>query len=624
MKELKVEHLRKSVGDKVLFSDVSFLLKENDRIGLIGQNGTGKTSLLSIIADEYGFDGDINPIQKSNDFRITYLSQLPNFNEDATVLDAVLNSDAPKIKIIRDYEKALSSFAKDASENQQNLLTEAEERMHAAEAWTLEAELKSILTQLKITDFQQKISQLSGGQKRRVQLANVLITPTDLLLLDEPTNHLDIPAILWLQNYLAKFKGILLFVTHDRYFLDAVSNKIFELRNQNIYEYQGNYASYLAQRAEQELLDENQAHKAKQLYKQELAWMRAGAQARSTKQQARINRFKALESSVKQQTTTGALNLQFEQSRIGKKVLEISAGTFEYNNRPIFEDFSLLVQNTDRIGIIGPNGAGKTTLLKIFTGELALTSGTIELGETVNIGYFSQEITGLPADKRLLPFLQEFAQEYKGGNGIVSITNLLEQFLFPKDSHGKLIGKLSGGERKRLYLLTLLIKRPNFLIMDEPTNDLDIDTLVVLEHFIDQFNGPVVIVSHDRYFMDKVAEKLLIIENQHISEYFGIYSDYLQEQPQDKSKAEVLAKASEKPKPKVNRNRLTYFEKKEWLTIEDEIAELEARIEAINKEMNECGSDFAKLNALQKELDEKALRLEEKYERWDYLSDKTE
>lgn len=621
MKELKVDHLRKSVGDKVLFSDVSFLLRENDRIGLIGQNGTGKTSLLNIIAKNYGFDGDINPIQKQNDFRITYLSQLPNFSDDDTVLDAVLNSDAPAIKVIRNYEQALSFFASDASEGHQNRLTEAEEKMHATEAWTLEAELKSILTQLKITNFHQKMSELSGGQKRRVQLANVLITPTDLLLLDEPTNHLDIPAILWLQNYLAKFKGILLFVTHDRYFLDAVSNKIYELRNENIYEYQGNYASYVSQKAEQELIDANQAHKARQLYKQELAWMRAGAQARSTKQQARINRFKTLESSVKQQSTTDSLNIQFEQSRIGKKVLELKEASFQYQNQPIFEDFNLLVQNTDRIGIVGKNGAGKTTLLKLFTGELKLTSGTIDIGETVKIGYFSQEITGLPDDKRLLPFLQEFAQEYKNGNDIISITSLLEQFLFPKESHGKLIGKLSGGERKRLYLLTLLIKRPNFLIMDEPTNDLDIDTLVVLEFFIEQFNGPVMIVSHDRYFMDKVAEKLLIIENQHISEYFGIYSDYLKEQTQEKPKIEAV---NVNEKPKTNRNRLTYFEKKEWLTIEDEIAEIEARIEAIDVEMNECGSDFTKLNALQKELDERTLLLEEKYERWDYLSDKAE
>lgn len=621
MKELKVENLTKSVGDKVLFSDISFLIKENDRIGLIGQNGTGKTSLLSIIADNSGYDGDVSPIKKASDFRITYLSQNPNFDENNSVIEAVLSSDVPVIQVIKNYEQALVEFSKNPNEQTQKDLTIAEEKMHASEAWTLESEVKSILTQLNITDFQQKIGELSGGQKRRVQLANVLIVPTDLLLLDEPTNHLDVKAIVWLQNYLSKFRGMLLFVTHDRYFLDAVSNKIYEIHNESINEYQGNYADYVSQKAVQQLNEKSQAHKAKQLYKQELAWMRAGAKARSTKQQARINRFNDLEKSVKNQTQSSELTIQFEQQRIGKKVIEIKSGAFGYEEQAIFSDFDLIIQNTDRIGVVGNNGAGKTTLLKIFNRELDLTSGEFTIGDTVNIGYFSQEIDHLPQAKRLLPFLQEFAQEYKAGNEIISITSLLEQFLFPKESHGKLIGKLSGGEKKRLNLLTLLLKRPNFLIMDEPTNDLDIATLNVLESFIDDFSGPVVIVSHDRYFMDKVTDKLLVLENGNIESFFGSYSEYLMRSMTSVERVEKVKKESEQ---KRSNNRMSYFEKKEWATIEDEIAEIESRIEMIDTEMNEFSSDFSKLSTLQKELDEKTKLLEEKYERWDYLSEKEE
>ena len=619
MSDFIVEKLTKSVGDKTVFQEISFIIHDLDRIGLIGVNGTGKTTLLDVLSGKSGFDGDVYPFSAKSDYKISYLTQEPDFDEEKTVLDTVLSSDLREMQLIREYELLMAAY----DEAKQTRLDKVMAEMDSLHAWEIESQVKTVLSKLGISDLAAKISQLSGGLRRRVQLAQVLLSEADLLLLDEPTNHLDIDTIEWLTNFLKNSKKTVLFITHDRYFLDNISTRIFELDGGNLVEYQGNYQDYVRLKAEQDERDAALLHKKQQLYKQELSWMRRQPQARATKQQARINRFHDLKSDLAGQTNQTDLEMNFETSRIGKKVIEFRDVDFAYGDKQILSHFNLLLQNKDRLGIVGDNGVGKSTLLNLISGQLKPQSGQVIIGETVRVAYFSQQIEGLDESKRAINYLQEVAEEVKSGSGTTSIAELLEQFLFPRSSHGTLIEKLSGGEKKRLYLLKLLLEKPNVLLLDEPTNDLDIATLTVLENFLQGFAGPVITVSHDRYFLDKVASKILAFEDGQVREFFGNYTDYLDEKAFRQSSA-VISQKKEKEKSvkaREQKKRMSYFEKQEWETIEADIEELEARIAAIEIEMEQNGSDFTKLSELQKELDDKNEQLLEKYERYEYLSE---
>ena len=623
MSDFIVEKLTKSVGDKTVFKEISFIIHDLDRIGIIGVNGTGKTTLLDVVSERIGFDGDVSPFTKANGYKIAYLTQEPEFDDSKTVLETVLSSDLREMALIREYETLMAEY----SEENQARLEKVMAEMDSLDAWSIESEVKTVLSKLGLSDLSQKVGDLSGGLRRRVQLAQVLLNDADLLLLDEPTNHLDIDTIAWLTNFLKSSKKTVLFITHDRYFLDNVATRIFELDQANLIEYQGNYQDYVRLKAEQDERDAAALHKKKQLYKQELAWMRTQPQARATKQQARINRFKDLKGEVHQTVNNDNLEINFETIRIGKKVVNFEHVDFAYEDgKQILSDFNLIMQNRDRIGIVGDNGVGKSTLLNLINGDLVPTAGVLDIGETVRIGYFSQQIKDMDESKRVINYLQEVADEVKTTVGTTSITELLEQFLFPRSTHGTQIAKLSGGEKKRLYLLKILIEKPNVLLLDEPTNDLDIATLTVLENFLNGFGGPVVTVSHDRYFLDKVANKILAFEEGGIREFFGNYTDYLDEKAFLQEQSALLEKEKEQASVKVekvkeDKKRMSYFEKQEWATIEDEIADLEAKIEEIEAAMLENASDYGQLATLQRDLDAANETLLEKYERYEYLSE---
>lgn len=623
MSDFIVEKLTKSVGDKTVFKEISFIIHDLDRIGIIGVNGTGKTTLLDVVSERIGFDGDVSPFTKANGYKIAYLTQEPEFDDSKTVLDTVLSSDLREMALIREYETLMAGYSEDNQARLEKVMAE----MDSLDAWSIESEVKTVLSKLGLSDLSQKVGDLSGGLRRRVQLAQVLLNDADLLLLDEPTNHLDIDTIAWLTNFLKSSKKTVLFITHDRYFLDNVATRIFELDQANLIEYQGNYQDYVRLKAEQDERDAAALHKKKQLYKQELAWMRTQPQARATKQQARINRFKDLKGEVHQAVNNDDLEINFETSRIGKKVINFEHVDFAYEDgKQILSDFNLIMQNRDRIGIVGDNGVGKSTLLNLINGDLVPTAGVLDIGETVRIGYFSQQIKDMDESKRVINYLQEVADEVKTTVGTTSITELLEQFLFPRSTHGTQIAKLSGGEKKRLYLLKILIEKPNVLLLDEPTNDLDIATLTVLENFLNGFGGPVVTVSHDRYFLDKVANKILAFEDGGVREFFGNYTDYLDEKAFLQEQSALLEKekvqASVKvEKVKEDKKRMSYFEKQEWATIEDEIADLEDKIEEIEAAMLENASDYGQLASLQRDLDAANETLLEKYERYEYLSE---
>lgn len=619
MSDFIVEGLSKTVGDKTVFQDISFIIHDLDRIGIIGVNGTGKTTLLDVISGKLGFDGDKSPFSSKNDYKIAYLTQEPVFDETKTILDTVLSSDLREMQLIHTYELLMANYSEASQEQVEKVMAE----MDSLDAWSIESEVKTVLSKLGLLDLSQKVGDLSGGLKRRVQLAQVLLNDADLLLLDEPTNHLDIDTIAWLANFLKSSKKTVLFITHDRYFLDNIATRIFELHDASLTEYQGNYQDYVRLRAEQDERDAAALHKKKQLYKQELAWMRRQPQARATKQQARINRFNDLKTDLSGTRASADLEINFATSRIGKKVINFEQVNFAYPHKTILTDFNLLIQNKDRIGIVGDNGVGKSTLLNLINGELQPSSGKLDIGETVRIGYFSQQIKNMDDNKRVINYLQEAADEVKTAVGTTSVTDLLEQFLFPRSTHGTLISKLSGGEKKRLYLLKILIEKPNVLLLDEPTNDLDIATLTVLENFLQDFSGPVITVSHDRYFLDKVATKILAFENHSIREFFGNYSDYLDEKDFEKSSSAMTQKTekSRAERAKSEKKRMSYFEKQEWATIEDDIANLESKIEEIEAAMQENASDYGQLAVLQNELDDMNDQLLEKYERYEYLSD---
>lgn len=620
MKQFRVENLNSTYGEKVLFKDISFLITAGDRIGLIGVNGSGKTSLLNAISGV--MPADSGTITTQNDYRIGYLTQSPILDDNALVMDAILSGEQPVFQTIRDYETALRKFSNQPTDEviAQNF-EKAQDAMDRDDAWTTESQIKTILTQLHMPDLHHKISDLSGGQRKRVGLAQVLIEEPDLLILDEPTNHLDFDSIAWLEKYLSSYKGAVLTVTHDRYFLDAVATRIFELSFGDLFEYQGNYQDYMKKKAERVAQNQLAEHKQQQLYKQELAWMRKSARARTTKQKGRENAFAELASQVGTLQTDEDVTVNLGQQRLGKKVIVIEHAGIQFGDKTILNDFNLRVSAGDRIGITGANGAGKSTFLNAIAGLVPLTSGVIELGDTVKMAYYTQMTEKIPDDKRVIAYLTDVAGSVKDKDGNqISVSELLEQFLFPPFMHGTLIRKLSGGEKRRLYLLKLLLQQPNVLLLDEPTNDLDIGTLTVLEDFLSNFDGAVITVSHDRYFLDKVANQLYMFEgNGVVNRFDGLFSAYLA------THETVNQVKVNKPKPIIvnqsNKKKLTYNEKKEWETIETDIEKLENRINEIPDEMATFGTDYVKLGDLQQELDQLNKALENKMDRWEYLSD---
>lgn len=633
MKTLRAENLTSTYGEKTLFKDVSFIINEQDRIGLIGTNGSGKTSLLNVISG--AVNAESGEIIKPSDYSIGYLKQQPDLDEEKTIMDAVFAGGQPVFQTIRQYEKALLDFSAHPEDPKlSDRFTKMQAAMDQEDAWEADSRVKTILTQLKINDANQKIKELSGGQRKRVGLAQVLIQEPDLLMLDEPTNHLDIDSIMWLQDYLASYRGAVLVVTHDRYFLDQVANHVWELSFGKLYHYDGNYQDFVAQKAERVELAQEGEHKRQALYKKELAWMRHGAKARSTKQKGRINRFNELKDNLGKLKVDEDISIELGSQRLGKDVIEMKDACLKYGDHKILDHFNWLVQAGDRIGITGENGAGKTSLLNVIANRTKLDSGVLKIGETVKLGYYTQQTEGIDDDKRMISYLSEVADDVVDKNGNhVNVTQLLERFLFPRFMHGTLIRKLSGGEKRRLYLLKILMQQPNVLLLDEPTNDLDIGTLTVLEDYLDDFAGTVITVSHDRYFLDKVADNLLIFHGQgKIERYRGYYTEYLKKAQVDaqaaqaaKSAAKAAAKktaAAVKPvKENKAKTKLTYAEKLEWDHIDEEIDQLDERQKQIENEMAANGDNYAKLAELQKELNEVQKALADKTERWEYLSE---
>lgn len=623
MEAYKIEHLNKSYADKEIFNDLNLSISEHERIGLVGINGTGKSTLLKVIG---GLDEDFTAdITHPNQYRIRYSSQKQDLNGHMTVFEAVLSSDTPTLRIIKKYEEAVNRYALDQSDSNFNKMMEAQEEMDQKDAWDYNAEIKTILSKLGIHDTTKKIVELSGGQQKRVVLAKTLIEQPDLLLLDEPTNHLDFESIRWLINYVKQYPHTVLFVTHDRYFLNEVSTRIIELDRGKLKTYPGNYEDYIVMRAENELVEQKQQEKQKALYKQELAWMRAGAKARTTKQQARINRFNQLESDVKTQHTQDKGELNLAYSRLGKQVYELKNLSKSINNKVLFEDVTEIIQSGRRIGIVGPNGAGKTTLLNILSNEDQDYEGELKIGQTVKVAYFKQTEETLDRDIRVIDYLREESEMAKEKDGTsISVTQLLERFLFPSATHGKKVYKLSGGEQKRLYLLRLFVHKPNVLLLDEPTNDLDTETLTILEDYIDDFGGSVITVSHDRYFLNKVVQEYWFIHDGKIEKIIGSFEDYESFKKEHERQA-MLSKQTEqqnkhKHQPK-KKTGLSYKEKLEYETIMTRIEMTETRLEDLEQQMINASDNYARI----KELNEEKEQLEATYEaditRWSELEE---
>ncbi|WP_246941885.1 ABC-F family ATP-binding cassette domain-containing protein [Bacillus pinisoli] len=627
MKLLTVEQISKSYVEKTLFQDISFTITDNERIGIIGINGTGKSTLLKIIAGvEVADEGSIT---SSKDYTITFLSQQPELVDDLTVIEQLFHKDTPTNKLVREYEKIITELERNPNdENLLNKLFSVQQEMDTLQAWDANSNAKAFLTKLGITDFHQMVAELSGGQKKRVALAQCLVEMPDLLILDEPTNHLDAESIEWLEEWLSKYQGSLLFVTHDRYFLDRVSNRIIELDQGKLYSYQGNYTAFLEAKAIRTEEEQKSWHKHRQLFKQELEWMRKGAKARTTKQKARIQRFEQLEQ-VEGPAQTGKIDVSLSTNRLGKKVIEFKHVSKAFEDKLLINDFSFIIKPNDRIGIIGRNGTGKSTLLNMVAGVFEPDLGEIEQGSTVKIGYYTQENKDMDISLRMIDYVRETASVIHTKDGsTISASQMLERFLFPPSTHGTPISKLSGGERRRLYLLKILMGEPNVLLLDEPTNDLDTETLTVLEDYIDEYPGVVLSVSHDRYYLDKVVDQLLVVEGQgNVSSYYGSYSDYLDMKKLEEKMASEKEKKVDNVEVKVEKPKklkLSYQEQKDWDTIEDRIIRLEEKLSTITKQIEQAGSDYGKISSLMEEERNLKEELDQAMDRWTYLSELVE
>lgn len=624
---LSAENMSRSYGDRVLFENISFNIEEGDKIGVIGVNGTGKSTLLKMIAAGESGGGKLTI---PGGVVMEYLPQAPPFEPDATVLEQIFKGDSPLMVLLRRYETAVESVAAEPENDRlQKQLLELQQEMDNKYAWQLESEAKAVLTQLGITDLQQKMGELSGGQRKRVALAGVLVRPSDLLILDEPTNHMDNATVAWLEQQLLKRKGALLMVTHDRYFFDRVVNRTLEIDNGKGYLYTGNYSLFLEKREERRIAEASAAQKLRNIYRRELAWISRGAEARRTKKKDRVERFAQIEAEVKNVQTEASLEMSSVSSRLGKTVIELENVGMVYNGLDYIKNFSYILLRNDRVGIVGPNGAGKSTLMDIIAGRLAPTSGSITVGQTVKIGYFSQHSEFPDSSQKVLEYIKEANNYIETADGSrISAAQMLERFLFPPELQWVPVNKLSGGEKRRLYLLRVLMTAPNVLLLDEPTNDLDIPTLSVLEDYLDSFAGAVIAVSHDRYFLDRFANKIFALQpGGTLRQFVGGYSDYentlaqeAAEQAVEKPKAAAVKEAAPKPAKK----KMTYSERLELENIDQEIARTEAELKMLGMEINSCGSDFVRLGELTKEQEAAQKKLDELVDRWAYLSELAE
>ena len=624
---LSAENMSRSYGDRVLFENISFNIEDGDKIGVIGVNGTGKSTLLKMIAAGESGGGKLTI---PGGVVMEYLPQDPPFEPDATVLEQIFKGDSPLMVLLRRYETAVEAVAAEPENDRlQKQLLELQQEMDNKYAWQLESEAKAVLTQLGITDLQQKMGELSGGQRKRVALAGVLVRPSDLLILDEPTNHMDNATVAWLEQQLLKRKGALLMVTHDRYFFDRVVNRTLEIDNGKGYLYTGNYSLFLEKREERRIAEASAAQKLRNIYRRELAWISRGAEARRTKKKDRVERFAQIEAEVKNVQTEASLEMSSVSSRLGKTVIELENVGMVYNGLDYIKDFSYILLRNDRVGIVGPNGAGKSTLMDIIAGRLAPTSGSITVGQTVKIGYFSQHSEFPDSSQKVLEYIKEANNYIETADGSrISAAQMLERFLFPPELQWVPVNKLSGGEKRRLYLLRVLMTAPNVLLLDEPTNDLDIPTLSVLEDYLDSFAGAVIAVSHDRYFLDRFANKIFALQpGGTLRQFVGGYSDYentltqeAAEQAVEKPKAAAVKEAVPKPAKK----KMTYSERLELENIDQEIARTEAELKMLGMEINSCGSDFVRLGELTKEQEAAQKKLDELVDRWAYLSELAE
>ncbi|AMJ40021.1 ABC-F family ATP-binding cassette domain-containing protein [Anaerotignum propionicum] len=622
---LTAEHIRKSYGTRVIFDDISFSIHEGDKIGVIGVNGAGKSTLLKIVAGVG--HADSGEVITMNGMRIAYLSQNPEFMQGTTILQHVFAGDNPKLSLVREYEETLEQLnANPQDKNMATLSARLTEEMDKAEAWSLESEAKNILTRLGILDFGQKVDTLSGGQKKRVALAAALIAPVELLILDEPTNHIDHDTVEWLEKHLEKYAKALLMVTHDRYFLDRVANRTLELDKGQLYSYQGNYTKFLELKAEREELESAGERKRQNFLRSELEWVCRGAQARSTKQKARLQRFDEV-SAIKAPEEKQNVSLSSIGSRLGKKTIELENISKAYDGKVYIKDFSYIVLRDDRIGITGDNGCGKTTLLKIMIGKLKPDSGMVQRGETVKIGIFSQENEGMDESVKVLDYIREVAEYIPTGDGRISASQMLEKFLFPADMQRGPISMLSGGEKRRLYLARVLMGAPNILFLDEPTNDLDLETLMILEEYLQDFQGAVIAVSHDRYFLDKTVNRIFaFLGDGRIKQYEGGYSDFKAAKEKEAPSTVELAKPQkvEAVKEKSPVTKMSYKDQREYDTIGVEIAKIEEKIWLMNKAMEGCTTDYTELQRLSQEKEELELKLESRMERWMELTELAE
>ena len=624
MSQLIIENLTKTVGEKTLFKDIAFTVVSGEKVGLLGINGTGKSTLLSIIAGVE--EADSISMDHPNRYRIVYLPQEPEFDPELTVMETVFMSDAPIIKVNLEYEYALQALSADpGSTFNQDQYSKFQNQMDDLSGWDINSKARTILSKLGIETFDKKMGELSGGQKKRVALAKVLIEPADLLLLDEPTNHLDVDSIMWLSDFLKNEQGAIIFVTHDRYFLDELSTNIYELADKTLYAHTGNYGNYLESKAIRAEMAAASDDKLRNQYRSELKWIRRGAKARSTKQKARIGRFDELAEKVKKENTLGEMDVALKSTRLGKKVIEAIGISKAFGGRTIIDNFSCILQSGDRIAVVGPNGAGKTTLLNMFSGQSEPDSGMIDIGTTVKIAYFQQHTPLMDEKKRIIEYIQDTSNDIEDAEGVrVSASQMLERFLFPTNAHGTPIGKLSGGERKRLYLLKLLMEQPNVMLLDEPTNDLDLETLSVLETFIDTFPGVVITISHDRFFLDRTSTKLWVMDGSgNIDTWFGIYTDFLETYvaPEVVKPESVIEETKTTPTTQQSKKKMTYAEKKEWETIDADIEKVETKIEAAESAMASAGSDYDKLRELTATLDELNAVYEALVERWSFLQE---
>ncbi|WP_071119834.1 ABC-F family ATP-binding cassette domain-containing protein [Romboutsia timonensis] len=630
MNLMTLENISKSYSEKILLKDISLGINEGEKIGIIGVNGTGKSTLLKIIAGvEVPDDGTII---KANRVRVEYLPQNPDYNEDFTVLQQVFKGTSSEMKLLLEYEETLTALSNNYNDSLNSKLISLQEKIDALNLWDLESEAKAVLTKLGITNFNQKVKELSGGQRKRVSLASALITPCELLILDEPTNHLDNDTIDYLEEYLNSRRGSLIMITHDRYFLDRVSNRIIELDKGRLFSYDGNYSTFLEKKMERLALEASMEEKRQNLIRKELAWVKRGAKARTTKQKARLQRFDEL---VNKDTYTPdeKMDISVGSTRLGKKIIEIHHISKKFDNKVLIDDLDYTIARTDRIGIIGKNGMGKSTLIKILNGEILPDSGHIEIGETVKIGCFSQDDSHMHPDMRAIDYVKEASDYIETADGTkISASQMCEKFLFNSTMQYSFIGNLSGGERRRLHLLRTLMLAPNVLLLDEPTNDLDIATLNILEDYLDEFNGIVITVSHDRYFLDRICNKIFAYEGVgKIHIFTGNYSDYsiyreiqgIEFKEDVKESYEKTPSKKEKPKPS-KKLKFTYNEQREFETIDSDIEKLEHKIESLESDSIKFATDFVKLQEILNEKANAEAELEHKYERWEYLNNLAE